>query len=415
MDESTLPFDLTMLDKMAEVAVRVGVNPSPGQQIVITAPVEALPLVRRITEVAYREGAGLVTPILSDDAVTLARYNHAAEGTFDQAPGWLWEGIAAAYRDGAARLSIYCEDPLLLDGQDSAKVARAARAHTVASAPAFDELDNINWSIVSYPARAWATRVFPDLSPDQAQARLADAIFAASRVLNDDPVAGWKTHHAALARRRDWLNAQEFAALHFRGPGTDLMMGLGDGHAWKGGASTAPNGITHSANIPTEEVFTAPHAARVNGTVRAAKPLAYQGTLITDIEARFENGEVVEIRASHGEDVLKSILETDDGARRLGEVALVPHSSPISQSGILFFNTLFDENASCHIAQGMCYADTFRPEIAADPARVASAGGNDSMIHVDWMIGRAEMDIDGITADGTIVPVFRQGEWAIRV
>ena len=211
---------------------------------------------------------------------------------------------------------------------------------------------------------------------------------------------------------RDRLNGQRFAALHFRSPGTDLTVGLADDHEWHGGASTAQNGVTCNPNIPTEEVFTTPHAQRVEGTVRSTKPLSHQGSLIDGIEVRFEAGRIVEAKATKGEDVLRELLATDDGAARLGEVALVPHSSPISQSGLLFYNTLFDENAACHIALGQCYSKCFLDGADLTPEQIAQQGGNSSMIHVDWMIGGAETDIDGLTADGTRVPVFRQGEWA---
>ena len=251
----------------------------------------------------------------------------------------------------------------------------------------------------------------PDLDDDAAVAKLAGAIFAASRVTGDDPVAEWKAHNAALRTRTEWLNAQRFAALHFTGPGADLTVGLADGHEWQGGASVAENGVVCNPNIPTEEVFTTPHAHKVEGHVRATKPLSHQGSLIEDIEVRFEAGRIVEARASKGEAVLHKLLDTDEGARRLGEVALVPHSSPISQSGLLFYNTLYDENAACHIALGQCYSKCFVDGGSLTPKEVAKRGGNASMIHVDWMIGGPQTDIDGITDSGARVPVFRQGEW----
>ena len=242
--------------------------------------------------------------------------------------------------------------------------------------------------------------------------RLAEAIFSASRVDNDDPVAAWETHNAALGRRRDWLNARKFHALHYSGPGADLTIGLADGHLWQGGAATAKNGIACNPNIPTEEVFTTPHARRVDGHVVSTKPLSYQGSLIDGIAVRFEGGRIVEAKAGRGEDVLRQVLDSDDGARRLGEVALVPHSSPISKSGLLFFNTLFDENAACHIALGQCYAKCFVDGAKLSPDEIAARGGNKSMIHIDWMIGSDQIDIDGVDADGGRTPVFRKGEWA---
>ncbi|RUX02989.1 aminopeptidase, partial [Mesorhizobium sp. M8A.F.Ca.ET.023.01.1.1] len=228
----------------------------------------------------------------------------------------------------------------------------------------------------------------------------------------EDPIANWKAHNAALRGRTEWLNGHDFHALHFTGPGTDLTVGLADGHEWMGGASTAKNGVTCNPNIPTEEVFTTPHARRVEGHVSSTKPLSYQGTLIDDISVRFEGGRIVEAKASKGEDVLKKVLDTDEGARRLGEVALVPHSSPISASGLLFFNTLFDENAACHIALGQCYSKCFVDGASLSQDEIGARGGNKSFIHIDWMIGSDKIDIDGIAKDGSRVPVMRKGEWA---
>jgi len=417
MTDADLPFDTKMLDKLAEVAVQVGLGLEPGQNLVLTAPVEALPLVRRIAAAAYRAGAANVTPILSDEAVTLARFEHGTDVAFDSAPDWLYKGMGEAFANNAARLAISADNPLLLKGQDPDKTSRASKANSTAYKPALEKIANfdINWNIVSYPGKAWAKQVFPDLPEDQAMAKLAEAIFAASRVDRADPVAEWQAHNARLRARTEWLNAEGFSALHFTGGGTDLTVGLAEGHEWKGGASEAKNGITCNPNIPTEEVFTTPHKDRVDGVARASKPLVYQGTPIENIEVRFENGRIVEASASEGEATWKKLIDTDEGAARLGEVALVPHSSPISQSGLLFFNTLYDENAACHIAQGQCYSDCFVDEIASDPDKVKAGGGNASLIHVDWMIGGSETDIDGIKPDGSRVPVFRKGEWAQEV
>lgn len=407
-------IDPDKLDRLAQAAVRVGLNLQAGQDLFLTAPVAALPLVRKIAEHAYKAGAGLVTPILSDEEVTLARYRYARDDSFDRAAGWLHEGVAKAFSNNTARLAIVGDDPMLLSEQDPAKVSRASKANSVAYQPALEKIAgfDINWNILAYPTAAWARRVFPGDAEEVAVAKLADAIFAASRVEAGDPVAAWASHNASLRVRTQWLNGQRFQALHFTGPGTDLTVGLADGHEWQGGASTAKNGVTCNANIPTEEVFTTPHALRVEGHVRSTKPLSYQGTLIDEIAVRFEAGRIVEAHATRGEAVLGKVLETDDGASRLGEVALVPHSSPISQSGLLFFNTLFDENAACHIALGQCYAKCFLDGASLSPEQIAAQGGNSSLIHIDWMIGSNEIDIDGIREDGSRVPVFRQGEWA---
>ncbi|WP_029620710.1 aminopeptidase [Pseudorhizobium marinum] len=412
--QSKSAVDPIKLEKLAEVAVKVGLQLQHGQDLIITAPIAALPLVRLITKHAYMAGAGLVTAFYADEVTTLARYAHAPDDSFDKASGWLYEGMARAFAGGAARLAIAGDNPMLLADQDPAKVARANKANSMAYKPALEKISNfdINWNIVSYPNPSWAKVVFPDLPEEEAVFKLAEAIFAASRVDLADPVAAWAAHNTTLRSRSDWLNGERFEALHFTGPGTDLRVGLADGHEWHGGASTAKNGITCNPNIPTEEVFTTPHALKVEGHVSSTKPLSHQGTLIDEIQVRFEGGRIVEAKASKGEAVLNKVLDTDDGARRLGEVALVPHSSPISKSGILFYNTLFDENASCHIALGQCYSKCFLDGASLSQEQITAQGGNSSLIHIDWMIGSDKVDIDGIKPDGSKVPVMRKGEWA---
>ncbi len=407
-------IDPVKLDRLAEAAVKVGLRLQPGQDLFLTAPIAALPLARRIAEHAYKAGAGLVTPIFSDEEVTLSRFRFAPDDSFERAAGWLYDGVAKAFADNTARLAIVGENPMLLAGEDPAKVARANKANSLAYQPALEKIAgfDINWNIIAYPGASWARQVFPADGEDVAVAKLAAAICAASRVDNDDPVAAWTAHNAALRSRTEWLNGKRFQALHYSGPGTDLTIGLADGHEWQGGASTAKNGITCNPNIPTEEVFTTPHARRVEGHVASTKPLSYQGTLIDGIAVRFEGGRIVEAKATRGEEVLNKVLDTDEGSRRLGEVALVPHSSPISKSGLLFFNTLFDENAACHIALGQCYSKCFIDGAKLTPEEIAAQGGNKSLIHIDWMIGSDRIDIDGVHADGARTPVFRKGEWA---
>lgn len=414
LPEFAISVDPVRLEKLAEVAVKVGLQLEKGQDLVMTAPLAALPLARLITKHAYMAGAGIVTTFYADEETTLARYAHAPDESFDRASGWLYDGMAKAYEKGAARLAIAGDDPMLLSGQDPSRVARANKANSIAYKPALEHISNfdINWNICSYPNPSWARLVFPDLPIAEAVEKLAEAIFAASRVNEADPVAAWAAHNAELRKRSTWLNGERFAALHFSGPGTDLTVGLADGHEWHGGASTAKNGITCNPNIPTEEVFTTPHALKVEGHVSSTKPLSHQGTLIDNIQVRFEAGRIVEAKASKGEEVLLKVLDTDEGARRLGEVALVPHSSPISASGILFYNTLFDENASCHIALGQCYSKCFLDGASLTPDQIKVQGGNASLIHIDWMIGSDKVDIDGVRTDGSRVPVMRKGEWA---
>ncbi len=413
----TSPIDPDKLDKLGQVAIKVGLQLAEGQDLIITAPMTAAPLVRRITEHAYKAGAGLVTTIYSDEEATLARYKYANDKSFDRSAGWLYAGMAEAFRNNAARLAISGDNPMMLAGQDPEKVSRAMRANSAAYRPALELITgfDINWNIVSYPTPAWAKLVFPDDSEEVAVGKLADAIFKASRVDGDDPIGAWKAHNANLKARWSWLNGKRFSALKYSGPGTDLTIGLADGHRWKGGASEAKNGVTCNPNIPTEEVFTTPHRLRAEGHVSGTKPLSHNGSLIEDMHARFEGGRLVEFKASRNQDLFNKVLDTDEGARHLGEVALVPHSSPISASGILFYNTLYDENASCHIAMGQCYADCFEGGKELTPEQIQAQGGNKSLIHIDWMIGSDKIDIDGVNVDGSTEPVMRGGEWAMAV
>jgi aminopeptidase len=401
------------LDLLAVVAVRVGLGLRGGQELVMTASLDAVPLARRITEQAYRAGASLVTVLYSDDAAALMRYRYATDGSFDQAAKWLYEGMGAAFKSGAARLAITGGNPSLLAKEDAGKVSRANRAVSVAYRPALELITRheINWTIVASATPAWATAVFPNDAPAGALAKLWDAIFRTTRVDLDDPVGAWKAHDASLQERAKLLNEKRYSALQYRGPGTDFRLGLADDHEWMGGGTTAGNGVYCIPNMPTEEVFTTPHKDRADGTVTATKPLSHQGTMIEGIQVRFEKGRIVEARASKGQEVLQKLIATDEGARRLGEVALVPHSSPIAHSGLLFLNTLFDENAASHIALGQAYTSCIRDGEKLTPEELAAKGANDSLIHVDWMIGSGELDIDGITATGAAEPLMRAGEW----
>jgi aminopeptidase len=254
--------------------------------------------------------------------------------------------------------------------------------------------------------------MFPSETSEAAVEKLWEVIFSTTRIDNDDPVSAWKAHDARLQQRAAFLNEKRYAALQYRGPGTDFRLGLSDGHLWLGGGSTAGNGQYCIPNMPTEEVFTTPHKDRADGTVTATKPLSHQGTMIEGIQVRFEHGRIVEAKASKGEEVLRKLIETDDGAGRLGEVALVPHSSPISASGLIFFNTLFDENAASHIALGQSYNTCLIDGDKLTKEELAARGANESLIHVDWMIGSGELDIDGVTAAGAVEPLMRKGEWA---
>ena len=406
-------IDEQKIDKLAELAVKTGVSLQKGQDLLLTSPIEALPLVRRVVAHAYKAGANLVTPLFSDPEITVSRFKYASDQSFDKATNWLYNGMAEAFDNNTARLAIVGEDPLLLSSQDPNKVSRANKATSIAAKPAMERITrfDINWNLIPWPGKAWACQMFPELDQENAQRKLADAIFTASRVNSPDPISEWKKHNVNLRKWSDWLNSQNFYALSYKGPGTNLTVGLADDHEWMGGASKAQNGVVCNPNIPSEEVFTTPHAFRVDGEVCATKPLSHQGSLIENIRVKFEKGKIIEAHASKGEEVLLKVLDSDEGARRLGEVALVPDNSPISNTGLLFYNTLFDENAACHIALGQCYAKCFRGE-QLSKEEIASKGGNSSMIHIDWMIGSNKIDIDGIFKDGSRIPIFRKGNWA---
>ncbi len=403
-----------LLDKYAELTIRSGLNLRKGQQVLMTAPLEAVDLVRRITHHAYKVGASLVTTLYSDEQASLMRYTDGNSEAFDAAPSWLFNGMAEAFRDGnCARLAIIGENPALLSGQDIDKVSRANRARSVAYKPVVELITTFatNWCIISAATASHAKSVFPDLSPDAALAALWHAIFKCTRADLADPVAAWAAHNAALHARVKTLNERRYSALAYKGPGTDFTLGLVDDHVWAGGASMAKNGIMCNPNIPSEEVFTMPHRERVDGIVRSTKPLSYQGTFIDGIQVRFEKGRIVEGSAAKGQDVFRKMIETDDGAARLGEVALVPHSSPISASGIVFNETLYDENAASHIAVGQAYSQNLAGTATMSAAEKLAAGMNTSLVHVDWMIGSGALDVDGVFKDGKREPLMRKGEW----
>jgi aminopeptidase len=402
------------IDKLANLAVKRGVGLQKSQSLLITAPIESLPLVRKIAAHAYKEGAHIVTPLFTDSDITLSRFKYALNESFDSATDWLFNGMGEAFDNNTARMAIAGDDPMLLSEMDPEKVSRANKAMAKAYKPARERITEfkINWNIVSWPGSAWASRVFPDLPLDQAIVKLADAIFDASRASVDDPIKAWDDHNEKLRVKTNWLNEQNFAALKYSGPNTDLTVGLAHEHEWMGGASKSQNGIICNPNIPSEEVFTTPHAYKVDGTVCSTKPLSYQGTLIEDIKVTFKDGKIIESSASKGEEVLHKVLNSDEGASRIGEVALVPHSSPISQSGIIFYNTLFDENAASHIALGQCYSKCFKGDLDLSKEEITKRGGNSSMIHIDWMIGSNQIDVDGIDQNGNSKPIFRKGEWA---
>ncbi len=409
----TSPSFQDRLEAYADLLVRVGVNVQPGQKLMVRANVDDAPLVRKIVDIAYAVGSPYVEVFWADGAVSRSRFLKGPAGSFGIIPEYRAQGMNQLALEGAASLAITSEDPDLFAGVNPENVAAFQAAWRQAVKPYMQQSmsDAIQWCVAGAASAGWAGKVFPDRPEEDAVQALWDAIFTATRISTSDPVGNWHKHNEELRTQKEKLNARHYASVHFRGPGTDLVVGLADGHKWDGGVSHNPTGAAFVANMPTEEVFTAPHSRRVNGHVRASMPLSYNGTLIDDFTVHFENGEAVKAVAGKGQSVLDSILAADEGARRLGEVALVPASSPIAQAGILFLNTLFDENAASHIALGRGYPTTVEGATGMSEEEARATGLNESSVHVDFMIGSAEMDVDGIRQDGSAEPLMRKGAW----
>lgn len=409
-----LSFD-EKLRNYARLAVRVGLGVKPGQRVLVQAPVETAKLARLVVREAYSAGASFVDVRWDDDDVQLARFELAPDGTFDTISRWRVDAETETADAGGAVIAIRATNPNLLANVDAKRVSTYQKAWATYRQPYSAQVmtNRLNWNLISAPVADWAALMFPDASAEEAVEKQWDAIFAATRADLPDPVAAWEEHLAHLKGRREALNAKQYAALHFRGGETDLTVGLADNHLWGGGAADTTGGITFTANIPTEEVWTAPHRERVDGVVVSTKPLSYSGVLIDGIRIEFRDGRIVDASAKQGEAALKEMISTDEGSHRLGEVALVPHSSPISRSGLFFYNTLYDENAASHIAIGRAYRFNVAGGVDMTDEQFAQAGGNDSLTHVDWMIGSDQIDVDGITKDGNREPVMRGGEFVI--
>ncbi|MGX1981973.1 aminopeptidase II [Thermolongibacillus altinsuensis] len=403
------------LEKYAELAVRVGVNIQKGQTLFIQAPLPSAPLVRKIAKKAYEEGAKHVYVEWSDEEITYIKFKHAPEEALHEYPMWLAQGREELAKGGAAFLSIYAPNPDLLKDIDPKRVAAANKAAGVALQNYRSRLmaDHNCWSLIAVPTPAWAKKVFPDLNEDEAIEKLWDVIFRVTRVDQDDPIAAWHEHNQRLAKIVDYLNEKQYAKLIYNGPGTDLTVELPEGHIWAGGAAKSTNGVFFNPNIPTEEVFTMPHKDGTNGVVRNTKPLNYGGNVIDGFTLTFKDGKVVDFTAEVGYETLKHLLDTDEGARRLGEIALVPHRSPISESNLVFYNTLFDENAASHLALGKAYPTNLENGANMSADELAARGANDSLVHEDFMIGSGELNVDGVTKDGTREPIMRNGNWAL--
>lgn len=404
------------LEKYADLALKKGVNLQRGQGLIINAPIEAAELVRTISAKAYGKGAKNVHLEWNDEVLSYMKMKNAPLKVLESFPKWKAEGLEEMVADGYALLSIYGPNPDLFKGIDSERIAKANKASAEALTKYRDYImnDKTTWSIIAYPQEAWAMKVFPDSSADEAQDQLWKQIFQITRIDQEDPIQAWDEHNDKLRQAREFLNQKQYKKLHYKAPGTELSIELIPDHIWHGGSTTSVNGTEFNPNMPTEEVFTMPHKGGVQGKVSSTKPLNYAGNLIENFTLKFENGKVVDYSAESGEETLKHLLESDEGAKRLGEVALVPNESPISRSGHIFFNTLYDENASCHLALGKAYPTNVKDGSSFNKEQMESHGVNDSLIHEDFMMGSAELDIDGETKEGEFEPIFRKGTWAIN-
>ena len=375
---------------------------------------QTAPVVRELAAAAYQAGAKLVDVLWKDETIRLLQFELAPRDSFHEYPAWQAQGVLDVIEDGGAVLTISAFDPSLLEGQDSELIAQQQGAIQKLTKPISDHVgkNTMNWTVLSIPVTGWADKVFPDLPEEEQIPALWDALFKICRVYEDDPVGVWQTHLNNLKKRSLYLDQKAYQGLHYTAPGTDLRIALPKGHTWKSAGFTTRSGIPFTANIPTEEVFTLPDKRFTEGTVRATRPLAYSANIINNFSLTFKEGKVVDFSAEQGEQVLENLLKVDEGSSLLGEVALVPNSSPISQSGLMFFNTLLDENASCHLALGNAYRFSLNggEELTSD--EFDARGGNNSLTHEDFMIGSGEMNIDGILPDGKMEPVMQDGEWA---
>lgn len=405
----------TKLQNYAELVVKSGLNLQKGQELLIYAPISAAPFVRLVTEKAYQAGAKLVTFDWADEALSKMKYTHCDMDVFENVPEWYALMDNSIAERGGAILSITSSDPNALKGIDPKKITAWRKAEYKACKPFYDGMDmgrNV-WCIVGVPSAGWAKAVFPDCGEDEAVEKLWEAIFHTVRVDQADPIAAWAEHKRSFAERTRILNEKQFDTLTYHNStGTDITIGLPENHVWAGGGDLTVGGTYFFPNMPTEEIFCSPHRDRVNGTVHSSMPLNYSGSVIDDFSLTFRDGVIVDYSAAEGYDVLKSIIETDEGSTRLGEVALVPKKSPISEMGLLFLNTLYDENASCHFAIGIGFPECLQGGRDMTEEEFAARGINVSAAHVDFMLGTDDLSIVGRQKDGTEFVLFRDGNWA---
>jgi aminopeptidase len=405
-------MDNILLAKYARLIVETGLNLHPKQILVITSPIECAPFIRLVSQMAYEAGAQDVVIQWRDELFSKIRFLNAPEEVFDDFPEWQKEFYLSYVRQDAAFLSISASDPELMKDVNPERMTKAQKASNTALKEYRDRLmSNRNvWCVVSMPTVSWAKKVFPHLSEDEAMEKLWEAILKTVRVDTENPRVSWNKHKANLKARMDILNSLNLKSLHYQNSlGTDISIELPENHIWLGGSEFTPEGLEFIANMPTEEVFTLPNKTGVNGKVFSSMPLNFNGNLIEQFSLTFKDGKIVDYSAKKGYETLKTIIETDEGSHFLGEVALVPYDSPISNSKILFYNTLFDENASCHLALGKAYPVCLKNSETLNQEDLTKLGVNESLVHVDFMIGTSDLDILGRTSDGKEIQIFKNG------
>lgn len=411
-----LPNFKENLEKYANLLITKGVNVQKGHTLIIAISVEHYQLASLLTKKAYQAGAAEVVVDYIDDKIARQRLLHADYERLINVPSYLVEKSNYFLEKNASRLFVRSSDPNAFAGVDPERLSEATKATAIAleKQRAASQANKFSWNLVAAPSPEWAAMVFPNLATEEEQVdALWDAIFKMNRIYEENPIKAWDDHQAKLEAKAKILNDYQFDALHYVAPGTDLTLGMPENHLWEAAGSKNAQGEEFIANMPTEEVFTAPDYRRADGYVSSTKPLSYAGVVIEGMRFTFKGGQITEVTAKKGEETIKRLVEENDGARSLGEVALVPHKTPISLSGLTFFNTLFDENASNHLAIGAAYAFSLKGGTEMSQEELKAAGLNRSTAHVDFMIGSDKMDIDGITKDGKVVPIFRGGEWAI--
>lgn len=402
----------TLLTQYANALVHVGANVQKSDGVWVQSDTECLPLLREVVKACWKAGAKDVQVDIADNDLTLIKYEYADKETFEEIPARTIENRKAMLADDYCTIGIRGPNPELLKNVDKEKLRISQRASALARKPleVYYDSGRVKWLVATCPTKAWSKLVFPDLPEEEALEKLWEAVLSSARI-DENAVENWQTHNAILKKRAAWLNEQGFAKMHYQAPGTDLWVGLAESAVWLGGASTTPSGVDYIPNMPTEEIFSCPHLAKVDDTLKATKPLSLSGTIVDGMEFVFENGKVTQFTAEQNTDVLENMMEQDEGARRLGEIAIVPHSSPISQTGLLFMNTLFDENASCHFALGSSYAETIvnGEKMTSDERK--ELGANQSAIHIDFMVGSDKLNITGYTKDEKEIPVLINGDF----